>query len=304
MGKIIISVIVTTYNSEEYIQKTIDGIRDQEGAGHDFEIELIVVDDCSSDSTRYILQANNIDFISTSENSGGPNVGRNIGLKKSSGDYICIADHDDEWLPFKLKSQLDVAHLAPIITSGHTVINKSTNRITKCVSSSSLEHLFFEKDSTFISRLIKSKTGQNTYIGSIMFSSKLSKIRFEEHFGVVDYDWYLRLFEGQSSVEVNRSLYNRIVFDSNLSLNSKYRARDFCYSLYSLEPYWDNYPKECKTAYKRINGSLARYYYFIGEMSRARFYFKYSGISLKTIMYYLTTFAGSKYVKKRFNVFG
>ena len=51
-----VSVILTTYNSEKTVETTVNSIRSQEGEGYDFEIELIVVDDCSTDSTTQILK--------------------------------------------------------------------------------------------------------------------------------------------------------------------------------------------------------------------------------------------------------
>ena len=92
-----VSVIITTYNSEKVIQSTLDSILNQEGINELFELEIIAVDDCSSDHTTAILSKNNISFFSTTSNSGGPNKGRNIALKKATGDYTCIVDHDDIW---------------------------------------------------------------------------------------------------------------------------------------------------------------------------------------------------------------
>ena len=69
-------------------------------------MELIVADDCSTDNTIKILKSEKIPFLSTKINSGGPNKGRNIALKKCTGDYICIADHDDIWFPDKIEKLL------------------------------------------------------------------------------------------------------------------------------------------------------------------------------------------------------
>lgn len=91
-----VSVILTTYNSEKFVSKVIDSILNQKGVDELFQLELIVVDDCSQDKTREILKNYNLEFLTTGENSGGPNKGRNLGLKAATGDYICIADHDDE----------------------------------------------------------------------------------------------------------------------------------------------------------------------------------------------------------------
>ena len=137
-----------------------------------------------------------------------------------------------------------------------------------------------------------------------MFSRELEDVSFEEHFGMVDYDWYLRLFHEQDSIEVCRPLYTRYVEGSNLSLNESYRAKDFYYSLMFIERYLDQYPKEVQAAYKRIHGSRARYYYLIGNMKRARFFFRKAGFSLKTMAYILTSYWGADFVRKKFNIFG
>ena len=130
----VVSIILTTYNSEKYLQKVIDSIDNQEGRDELFSIELIVVDDKSTDKTTEILAENNIPFISTGANSGGPNKGRNIGLKKVSGEYICIMDHDDEWYPDKLISQLPYLNKVPIVTSGYSIIYHENHKIIDFIS--------------------------------------------------------------------------------------------------------------------------------------------------------------------------
>lgn len=301
-----VSAIVTTYNSEKSLLRVINSINTQQGINTEFTVELIVVDDCSKDNTRAILEANNIPYLSTPKNSGGPNAGRNIGLKAATGDYICIVDHDDEWHPNKVQSLLPHFDRAAIVTSGYTVVDdstgKTTHRVTPCPTPNNT--LFYDTNVTFKARLTKSLTGQLTYLGSIIYKAELKNVLFEEQYGVVDFDWLLKLFHNQASVEVCQSLYNRHVEGSNLSLNEGYRIKDFNYSLDTIKQYAAQYPKEAAIAYKRIHGSMGRYYYQVGNMPKARQYFAKSSLNWKTILYYLTTFAGAKFVKKRFNVFG
>jgi glycosyltransferase involved in cell wall biosynthesis len=299
-----VSVILTTYNSESTLQRALDSIFAQEGLGDLFALDLIVVDDCSKDDTRKILSANNIDYYSTAHNSGGPNKGRNIGLDHAKGSFICIMDHDDEWLPNKLKTQLFACMYAPIISSGYWIFDTQTQNKSLQVNTAKnggLNH--YAEDETFKTLLTKSKKGQKIYFGSLMFAAELKKHRFEEHFGKVDFDWLLRIFNGQKSVEICEALYNRYVDGHNLSLNPSYRSMDFYYSLMCIENYQQKYPSETKLAYKRIHGTRARYYYLIGDMPKARFYFTRSDFNWKTVLYYLTTFAGSAWVKKKFKVF-
>ena len=301
-----VSVILTTYNSENQIQEVIDSIHKQEGKDESFELELLVIDDCSTDSTQSILLKNNINFQITNKNTGGPNHGRNIALSICTGNYICIADHDDIWFSNKVIQLLSVVDLAPIVTSGYVLSDTSSlkeiSRVSKSVDEKG--YLEYKKNVTFLGKLTKSKLGQQTYLGSILFHSSLKHILFEEECGMIDFDWVLKLFHNRNSVEVCSALYLRKVEGNNLSLNEQYRINDYYYSFKSILTYKNEYPSEVKHAEKRINGSMGRYYYLMGNMKLSRKYLLKSTIGLKTILYLITTFVGSKIVKKYFNIFG
>ena len=299
-----VSVILTTYNAQHCIDRSIGSIRNQKGLKREFDIELIVVDDCSTDGTKEILKKLHVDFFSTKENSGGPNTGRNIGLEKASGDYICIVDQDDEWHDDRLITMLPYLEKAPIVTSGYTVIDSTRSVKIERVKQDNSSYTFYNENETFKKKLTKSLNSQNTYLGSIIYKSMLKDIQFEERFGMVDFDWILRLFHQNSSIEVNKSLYTRYVLAGNLSLNEAYRLKDFDYSLMFIKQYKDLYPKEYKISHKKIHGSMARYYYLVNNMKSARSFFLKSELNFKTLIYYLTTYAGSDYLKKKFNVFG
>lgn len=300
-----ISVILTTYNSEKYIQRTLDSILNQQGLNEEFTLELIVVDDCSTDNTTTILRKNNINFISTGHNSGGPNKGRNIGLEKATGDYICIMDHDDEWMPHKTTTQLSFCGLSPIITSGFTVINSSSQAKLEFRSkpTTSLGYNKYTENETFLKLLSKDKKGQLTYLGCILFDKSLKNIYFEESTGMLDFDWVLKLYKDNNSIEVCDSLYNRYIMGNNLSFDKSYRIKDYQYSLLTIEKYRKEYPHETTLGSKRVNGTMARYYYYIGEMKEARSYFEKSSCSIKTLLFYLTTFYGHRFIKRKFPIF-
>ena len=86
-----VSVIVPAYNKAEYTQKTIESILAQTYP----EIEIIVVDDGSTDNTRQALEKfqGRIDYVY--KPNGGACSARNFGFKKSAGDYIGFLDCDD-----------------------------------------------------------------------------------------------------------------------------------------------------------------------------------------------------------------
>lgn len=94
-----ISVIIPCFNSEEYLHRSVTSVINQ---SFGFEnIELILYDDCSTDSTKdiileYAKQFNNIIPIFADENSG-PGKGRNEGIKVASSEHIMFLDSDDSY---------------------------------------------------------------------------------------------------------------------------------------------------------------------------------------------------------------
>jgi glycosyltransferase involved in cell wall biosynthesis len=102
-----LSVIIPTYNSERTIERAINSVLNQKGINELFKVELLICDDHSTDNTIKIVSKYPCKFFQNNYNSGGPNWGRNKGIKESTGDYIAFLDHDDEWLPDKLINQLN-----------------------------------------------------------------------------------------------------------------------------------------------------------------------------------------------------
>lgn len=90
-----VSVLLPAYNAEEGIQIAIESILEQTWQN----LELIVIDDCSTDDTvkvvkRYVQADDRVKLFSTPENSG-PYVARNIGLQHATGEFITVNDADD-----------------------------------------------------------------------------------------------------------------------------------------------------------------------------------------------------------------
>jgi len=102
----IISIITPIFNSEKFIEETIKSVKDQ-----GFQLwEMILVDDCSTDSSVSLVSdlANadhRLRVISLSQNSGAA-IARNTGIEAARGRYIAFLDSDDAWLPDKLEKQL------------------------------------------------------------------------------------------------------------------------------------------------------------------------------------------------------
>ena len=123
-----ISVIIPCYNNEKTIREAIESVIHQTWA----PLEIIVVDDGSTDSTIDILKAykNNISLIEQVHQERA--VARNSGIRMASGKWIAFLDADDVWLPSKLEKQAAVIEKDPDISLSYTQAT-STDRWGKKV---------------------------------------------------------------------------------------------------------------------------------------------------------------------------
>lgn len=100
-----VSVIMTAYNSSDFIEDAIGSILNQTNSN----LELIVVDDGSVDETANIINSFNdkrIKFI-RNETNQGQSYSRNLAIKESSGSFIAIMDSDDIAYHDRIDKQLD-----------------------------------------------------------------------------------------------------------------------------------------------------------------------------------------------------
>jgi glycosyltransferase involved in cell wall biosynthesis len=100
-----ISVILPTYNGEENIGNAVRSILDQDTS---VPIELIIVDDGSSDKTIAIIESiqdDRIKLIFTTKNVGTA-AARNLGIQYAYYNWLGFNDHDDVWLPDRITAQV------------------------------------------------------------------------------------------------------------------------------------------------------------------------------------------------------
>ena len=101
----LVSIIMPSYNTAEYIAESIKSVLDQTYT----DWELIIVDDCSTDNTDEavapFLTDGRIKYLKNDKNSGAA-VSRNKALREAGGKWIAFLDSDDLWLPEKLERQI------------------------------------------------------------------------------------------------------------------------------------------------------------------------------------------------------
>ncbi|TXH58542.1 MAG: glycosyltransferase [Desulfurellales bacterium] len=101
-----VSVIMPTFNHELFVKEAIESVLSQEGV----DLELIVADDGSSDSTRdrvAEVRDERIRFFPNEVNRGACVVTNEL-IERASGEYIALINSDDAWMPGKLEFQLDI----------------------------------------------------------------------------------------------------------------------------------------------------------------------------------------------------
>lgn len=102
----LVSVIMPTYNCGKFITETIASIQAQTYTNWEIEI----VDDCSTDDTKTVVEAlmaedSRIHYHCLEANSGAA-VARTESMKRARGEYMAFCDSDDLWMPDKLERQL------------------------------------------------------------------------------------------------------------------------------------------------------------------------------------------------------
>lgn len=104
-----VSVIIPLYNAEKYIQSCVDSVLNQNLKN----IEVIIVDDCSTDNSLELCRKLYADdsrvVILKQQQNGGPGLARNSGIKAAKGKYIAFVDSDDQVLPEHLSEMYEAA---------------------------------------------------------------------------------------------------------------------------------------------------------------------------------------------------
>ena len=112
----LISAIIPVKNGSNYLREAIESLLRQE-----VSLEIIVVDDGSSDDTAAIASGYGCKVISHPE-SKGQVAAKNTGLKAASGDYVIFMDHDDVMRDGALRAQYDALEAEPAYSAAQAMV--------------------------------------------------------------------------------------------------------------------------------------------------------------------------------------
>jgi len=112
MSQPVISVIIPTYNYGRFLRECLDSVFVQTFR----DIEVIVIDDGSTDDTPGILESVSEPRLKHFRipNSGSP-CARNVGLRRAQGEFVAFLDSDDRWRPPKLEAELAMLRAEPSV---------------------------------------------------------------------------------------------------------------------------------------------------------------------------------------------
>ncbi len=126
-----VSVIIPVYNAADTISCALRSVLNQTYGN----MEVLVIDDCSTDRTMQILREyelldSRIRVFSTDRNSG-PGITRSLGLKKVTGEFIAFLDADDFWLAEKIERQVACFDKDEVILCYTSIILLNSRRVVQ-----------------------------------------------------------------------------------------------------------------------------------------------------------------------------
>ena len=209
-----VSIIIPVYNVEKYLERCVDSALNQTYEN----LEIILVNDGSTDNSLQICekyQTENRVKIFSEENRGLPTA-RNLGVKKSSGDYIFFLDSDD-WLDKDLIEKLVKSNSEKTLSGCNVkdIFKKKTslhNRIGK------------PEKQEFIKEIISGK--KEAFVVGYLFDAKVcQKIEFDESTRYFEDLAYLtKYLKNSNETEIsfeNESFYNYFQNPDSITLSRK-----------------------------------------------------------------------------------
>ncbi len=179
-----ISVIIPSYNRASTIERSVRSVINQTYK----DIEIIIVDDCSTDNTKEVvenIQDDRIRYIKNEKNVGAC-VSRNIGINYAQGEYIAFQDSDDSWRENKLEHQLKIMNKYNADVCFCKFEKHGYSDIDGEVAPSGIEEGIIEYDNLIRYSIVGTPTilAKAEVCKKIMFDAELRRLQ--------DYDWVIR----------------------------------------------------------------------------------------------------------------
>ena len=216
-----VSVVIPAYNKANLTVKVVESVLNQTYK----DIEIIVVDDGSTDDTRQLICAYGDKIKYVYKKNGGACSARNVGINLASGEYIGLLDCDDLYLPEKIKLSVDFLEKHPDFGFVHSAayFTDDKDNILRIFSHyKSRRTGWIGKDLLFRDFICNSTV--------IVRKSCFKKVGFfdESIFTPGDWDMWLRLAENYKAGYIDKPLVSyRVSSGYNLSHIEQMKKEEF-----------------------------------------------------------------------------
>ncbi|MGG0671155.1 glycosyltransferase [Sporosarcina koreensis] len=212
---VLVSVNCITYNQEAYIRDAIESVLMQIT---DFQYELLIGEDCSTDSTLQIVEEYAKEYpdkirIITSERNVGARQNSVRLQRESKGKYIAICEGDDYWIdPYKLQKQVDYMEANPTCTlcfHNAFLVRGAKKEEEKKPSLIKKSNLYYNKAKS------NYNAGELALLGFIPTSSFIYRREFMDH----PPEWYYTAVVGDNALKLITTSHGYAHFiDDNLGV--------------------------------------------------------------------------------------
>jgi len=219
----LVSIVTPCYNGEEVVHRLLDSILSQTYSN----IELIIVDDGSTDKTKEIIFSykklfleKGIDLIYVHQVNTGLAGAINTGLRKVNGDYICWPDADDYLHIESLAKRVEILEKNTqfgVVTSDASI--RSIHDLGGCLRLAGSQH----KDKFHSNQFEALLSGNSMFIpgthmarASFFFETQPDKLLFPCRRGQ-NWQMLLPLYYKYERYYLDEPLYNYIIYDSSMS---------------------------------------------------------------------------------------
>jgi glycosyltransferase involved in cell wall biosynthesis len=258
----LISVIIPTYNSIQWVGRAIQSVQNQTYK----TIEIIVVDDGSTDGTYDYVKKFYPDITVYKKSNGGIASARNCGVNSANGEFIAFLDSDDIMDPSKLEVQLGVLRDIPdwglcgtdawFFLADEEVVTTPSKPLKNNLKISLIDHITLLKGNELITSSVLTKR-------EILFKAGC----FDENLHrAEDYDLWLRISEYWQVVLVKEKLLWYQITPGSLSENRIAERLDV---LKVLNKWKQTYPKIVLPVLRKHSLSLTRKLLRVGRRNEA-----------------------------------
>jgi len=282
------SIVIPTYNHERYITGCLQSILAQSFT----DWEVIVVNNYSEDNTIEVVEGFNdprIQIVNI-HNEGIIAKSRNEGIRRSKGEWICLLDSDDSWLPDKLERvyQCILNEHPDVVCHRMLLVNEANEVLLQMECGVKTESLYKEL-------LRNGNRIQNSSVcvnKAFLETNELLISENPDFTGVEDYDFMMQLaLKGAKFIFLNEALGNYLVNGNNFSMSDKYFSHLenlMRYHTFILNKHNENPNKlwsyiSARIYVKKGNSSVHKKEYFVG----LRYWLKAIFKSPKAVIVYL-----------------